>query len=79
MMFWPYHCVEEEETSTLVKTVQHLDVENGRTHHYAPARHLPTSADAPHASSSLRWADSTWKPDDQTRVTDLDEDDVNMT
>ena len=28
---WPYHCVEEEETSTLVKTTQNSDVGHGRT------------------------------------------------
>jgi len=31
MMFRPYHRVKEEETSTLVKTVQNLDVGHHRT------------------------------------------------
>jgi hypothetical protein len=31
MVFWPYHCEEEEETSTLVKTTQKSDVGHDRT------------------------------------------------
>jgi hypothetical protein len=31
MVFWPYYCEEEEETSTLVKTTQKSDIEHDRT------------------------------------------------
>jgi len=40
--FWPYHCVEEEETKPLVKTASKSDVENGRKRHHAPVSRLPT-------------------------------------
>jgi hypothetical protein len=42
IVFRPYHCVEEEKTKPLVKTASKSDIENGRTHHHAPARRLPT-------------------------------------
>jgi hypothetical protein len=79
MVFWSYHHVEEEETSTLVKTTQNLDIENGRTRHHAPARRLSTRTDTPHAFSSLGWADLTRIPDDPTHVTNPDKDDISMT
>jgi len=79
MMFWPYHYVEEEERSTLVKTTQNSDVGHDRTCQHARERRLPTRADAPHASSSLGWADLTRIPDDLIHVTDLEYDDVNIT
>jgi hypothetical protein len=78
IVFWPYHCVEEEETKPLVKTASKLDVGHGRTRRHAPVSRLPTRADAPHASSSPGWADPTRIPDDPTHVPDLDKDDVIM-
>jgi len=58
MVFWPYHCVEEEETKPLVKTVQNSDVGHARTRQHAPERRLPMRTNAPHAShasSSPEW------------------------
>jgi hypothetical protein len=66
----------------LVKTASKSDVGHGRTRHHSPVIRLPTRADAPHAchaSSSPGWADSTRIPVDPTHVTDLDNDDVNLT
>jgi hypothetical protein len=63
----------------LVKTASKSDVGHGRTLHHSPAGHLPTRADAPHASSLPGWADPTRIPVDPTHVTDLDMDDVSMT
>jgi hypothetical protein len=40
IMFWPYHCVEEEETKPLVKTASKSGFENVLTRHHAPARLL---------------------------------------
>ena len=69
IVFWPYHCLEEEKTSTLVKTAQKSDFEHSR---HTPARWLLTRTDACHVSSSPRWADPTWIPDDPTHVADMD-------
>jgi hypothetical protein len=58
IMFWPYHCVEEEEMKPLVKTAQNSDVGHARTRQHAPERRLPTRTNAPHAShasSSPEW------------------------
>jgi len=82
IVFWPYHCVEEEETKPLLKTASKSDVGNLRTRHHAPERRLPTRPDArhaSHASSSPWWADPTRIPDDPTHVPDPDKDDVIMT
>jgi len=81
-VFWPYHCVEEEDTNPLLKTASKSDVGNLRTRHHAPARRLPTRTDArhaSHASSSPGWADPTRIPDDPTHVPDPDKDDIIMT
>jgi hypothetical protein len=70
IVFWPYHCVEEEETKPLVKTTSKSDVGNGRTRRHAPAGWLATRTDArhaSHASSSPGWADPT-RPTCQTRI-----------
>ena len=72
IVFWPYHCVEEEETKPLVKTASKSDVGNVRTRPHAPTTWQSTRADAPHASSSPGWADPTRIPVDPTRVTDPD-------
>ena len=69
MVFWPYHCVEEDETKRLVKMALKSDVGHGRTLHHSPARRLPTSANAPHGchvSSSPGWVDPTRIPVDPT-------------
>jgi hypothetical protein len=82
IVFWPYHCVEEEETKPLLKTASQSDVGNRRTRHHAPAKRLSTRTDArhaSHASSSPGWADPTRIPDDPTHVPDPDKDDVIMT
>jgi len=82
IVFWPYHCVEEEETKPLLKTASQSDVGNRRTRHHAPAKRLSTRIDArhaSHASSSPGWADPTRIPDDPTHVPDPDKDDVIMT
>jgi len=64
IVFWPYHCVEEEETKPLVKTTSKSDIGHDRTCHHTPVSRLPTRADAPHASSSPGWANPTRIPDD---------------
>ena len=66
MVFWPSHCVEEDETKPLVKTTSNSNVEHGRTLHHSPARRLPTRTDASHASSSPGWVDPTRIPVDPT-------------
>ena len=78
-MFCPYHRVEEEETSTLVKTASKSNVRHGRTRRHAPTRWLSTRTDVPHASSSAGWADPTRIPDDPIQMTGPDKDDVIMT
>jgi len=81
-VFWPYHCVDEEETKSLVKTASKSDFGTVLTRRHAPARWLPTRTDshhASHASSSPGWADPTRIPDDPTHVPDPDEYDVIMT
>ena len=78
IVFWPYHCVEEEETKPLVKTASKSDIGHDRTCHHTPVSRLPTRADAPHASSSPGWADPTRIPDDPTHVPDPNKDDFIM-
>jgi hypothetical protein len=75
MVFWLYHCVEEEEMNTLVKTTSKLYVEHGCTLPHVPARRLSTRIGAPqacHASSLPRWPNPTRIPEDPTHMTDLD-------
>ena len=78
IVFWPYHCVEEEKTSTLVKITSKSDIEHGHTRLHALTRWLSTRPDAPHSSSSPGWADLTRIPVDPTHVTDPDNCDVSM-
>jgi len=75
MVFWLYHCVEEEETNTLVKTTSKLYVGHGCTLPHVPARRLSTRVGAPqacHASSLPRWPNPTRIPEDPTHMTDPD-------
>jgi hypothetical protein len=79
IMFWPHHCVKEEETKPLVKIALKSDVRNGRTRHHTPAGWLATHTDArhtSHASSSPERADLTQIPDDPNHVPDPDKDDI---
>jgi hypothetical protein len=47
ILFWPYHCVEEEETKPPVKTASKSDVGHGRTLHHSPAKRLPRAPTRP--------------------------------
>jgi len=81
IMFWPYYCVDEEETKPLVKTTSKSDVGHGHTRPHAPTKWRPKRADAPHAchaSSSPGWTDPTRIPVDSTHLADPDKDDVSM-
>jgi hypothetical protein len=66
IMFWPNHCVEEEETKPLVKTASKLNTGNGRTRRQALARWLATRLFRP---DGLTWPEyQTTQPTWLTRI-----------
>jgi hypothetical protein len=65
IVFWPYHCVEEEETKPTVKTASKSDVGHGRTLHHSPARRLPRAQTRP--TRLLRPDGLTWPEYQLTR------------